>query len=357
MNKKVLIVDDEKNIRETIAEYLLHENYVVKTAINGEEALELLKSWSPDLIISDIMMPKMDGDEFFSLVRKNNSLAQIPFIFLTAKNEQSTMRESMMKGIDDFLTKPFKFEELIKVIEIRIDRFEKLKKINNQLNIKKNSHLTHEINTPLFGILGAIELLIENKQPIKETEIKNFYRLIRISGERLNRTFHNLMLSESLRNNNLNFTEDSQTEILDSLSVVIQKYIKLNKEQEDRLEFNIDKSNIKIANAFLEFVTYELIDNALKFSPQLKKVSIIGKNYNEKYYQIVIKDFGVGLTEEEIRNIDEQKQFKRDIREQQGLGLGLFLSKNIIEKANGIFNIRSKKNEGTEISILIPLAQ
>jgi signal transduction histidine kinase len=108
---------------------------------------------------------------------------------------------------------------------------------------------------------------------------------------------------------------------------------------------------------FLEFVLYELIDNALKFSPQIKKVFITGKNHNEKYYQIVIKDFGVGLTEEEIRNIDEQKQFKRELREQQGLGLGLFLSKNIIEKANGIFNIRSKTNEGTEISILIPLVQ
>ena len=356
MNKKVLIVDDEKNIRETIAEYLLHENYVVKTAINGEEALELLKSWSPDLIISDIMMPKMDGDEFFSLVRKNDSLAQIPFIFLTAKNEQSTMRESMMKGIDDFLTKPFKFEELIKVIEIRIDRFEKLKKINNQLNIKKNSHLTHEINTPLFGILGAIELLIENKAPLKDDEIEKFYKLIRISGERLNRTFHNLMLTEKLKNNDLKFLKDSQSEILNSFLIVIKKYHKINKNQKERLEFDIDDSNIKISNAFLEFVLYELIDNALKFSPQKEKVIVSGKNHNEKYYQILINDFGTGMTDEEIKNIGELKQFKREIREQQGMGLGLFLSKNIIEKSDGIFNIHSKVNKGIEISILLPLA-
>ena len=77
MNKKILIVDDEQNIRETISEYLLHKNYIVKTAINGEEALELLKSWSPDIIISDIMMPEMDGNELFGFVRENKTLNQI----------------------------------------------------------------------------------------------------------------------------------------------------------------------------------------------------------------------------------------------------------------------------------------
>ena len=101
---------------------------------------------------------------------------------------------------------------------------------------------------------------------------------------------------------------------------------------------------------------YELIDNALKFSPQKEKVIVSGKKHNEKYYQIQIHDFGTGLTDEEIKNIGALKQFQREIREQQGMGLGLFLSKNIIEKSDGIFKIHSKANKGTEISILLPLA-
>jgi two-component system sensor histidine kinase/response regulator len=356
MNKKILIVDDEQNIRETISEYLLHKNYIVKTAINGEEALELLKSWSPDIIISDIMMPEMDGNELFGFVRENKTLNQIPFVFLTAKSEQDTMRNSMINGADDFLTKPFKFDELLQVIKIRIDRYEKTKRVYDYYNIEKNKQFTHEINTPLFGILGAIELLIENKAPLKDHEIENFYKLIRISGERLNRTFHNLMLSEKLKNDDLKFSKDSQSEILNTFLIVIKKYQKLNKNQKERLEFDIDDSNIKISTAFLEFVLYELIDNALKFSPQKEKVIVSGKKHNEKYYQILINDFGTGLTDEEIKNIGALKQFQREIREQQGMGLGLFLSKNIIEKSDGIFKIHSKANKGTEISILLPLA-
>ena len=86
--KKILLVDDEVSLRDTIAELLILNNYDVKTAKNGNNALEILDSWIPDIIVSDIMMPIMDGYLFYKTVKETSILNQIPFIFLTAKNNK-----------------------------------------------------------------------------------------------------------------------------------------------------------------------------------------------------------------------------------------------------------------------------
>ena len=115
MNKnKVLLIDDELNLRETINELLVFENYNVITAANGQEALEVLDDWTPDIIICDLMMPVMDGYLFHEIVKENKSLSAIPFIFLTAKKDKNTMQDCLLNGADAFLSKPFKIDELIK---------------------------------------------------------------------------------------------------------------------------------------------------------------------------------------------------------------------------------------------------
>jgi two-component system sensor histidine kinase/response regulator len=159
MNKnKILIVDDEQNLRDTITELLIHNNYDVKGAANGQEALKVLDDWIPDLIISDIMMPIMDGYLFQEIVKNTEVLNQIPFIFLTAKNDSNEMEKCALLGADHFLVKPFKIEDLIKIIEVKIERFLKIKKAPNNVIVSNSSYFMHEINTPLHGILGSINL-------------------------------------------------------------------------------------------------------------------------------------------------------------------------------------------------------
>jgi len=119
-NNKILIVDDEENLRETISELLIFENFEVKTASNGLNAIELLSDWTPDLIISDIMMPVMDGHAFHQLVKENNQLNSIPFIFLTAKKEKNQMRKYLSEGADDYIAKPFKIKELVETIKSKL---------------------------------------------------------------------------------------------------------------------------------------------------------------------------------------------------------------------------------------------
>jgi CRP-like cAMP-binding protein len=127
MDKKILLIEDNKDMRENTAEILELSKYQVFTAKNGKEGIEIAQKEKPDLIICDIMMPVLDGYGVLHLLSKNALTASIPFIFLTAKAERSDMRKGMEMGADDYVTKPFDDIELLNAIESRLKKTEIMK--------------------------------------------------------------------------------------------------------------------------------------------------------------------------------------------------------------------------------------
>lgn len=128
MTKTILLIEDNKDVRENTAEILELANYKVLTAPDGKEGVELAKAEFPDLIICDIMMPGLDGYGVLHLISKDPQLSTVPFIFLTAKAERSDLRKGMEMGADDYITKPFDKTELLNAVESRIRKSELLKK-------------------------------------------------------------------------------------------------------------------------------------------------------------------------------------------------------------------------------------
>ena len=126
--KKILLIEDDKVVRENTAEILELAHYQVSTAENGKNGIQAVEEFSPDLIICDIMMPEIDGYGVLHILSKDPATATIPFIFLTAKAEKSEMRKGMNLGADDYLTKPFEETELLNAIETRLKKNEILKK-------------------------------------------------------------------------------------------------------------------------------------------------------------------------------------------------------------------------------------
>ena len=125
--KKILLIEDNREIRENTAEILSLANYVVAEAENGKEGVEKAKTEMPDLIICDIMMPVLDGYGVLHMLSKNPETATIPFIFLTAKSEKEDFRKGMKMGADDYLIKPFDDLELLDAIELRLKKSEILR--------------------------------------------------------------------------------------------------------------------------------------------------------------------------------------------------------------------------------------
>lgn len=126
--KKILLIEDNPDMRDNTSEILDLANYVVVTAENGKQGVEMAKKENPDLIICDIMMPDLDGYGVLHILGKDPKLASVPFIFLTAKAEKSDMRKGMNLGADDYLVKPFDKMELLDAVETRIRRNEYFKK-------------------------------------------------------------------------------------------------------------------------------------------------------------------------------------------------------------------------------------
>lgn len=118
MGKRILIVDDDPWIRRMVSTMLAHEGYSIETANNGEEGLEVARSWQPNLVITDVLMDTMDGWTLVKQLRSHPRLALVPVIFLTALDSEQDRIRGFRLGADDFLPKPFHFEEL----KVRIER-------------------------------------------------------------------------------------------------------------------------------------------------------------------------------------------------------------------------------------------
>ena len=118
--KKILLIEDNPDVRENTFEILELAGYEVKTAANGKIGVDLAQKERPDLIVCDIMMPELDGYGVLHILSKKSETANIPFIFLTAKTEKADIRKGMNLGADDYLTKPFDDTDLLNAIEARL---------------------------------------------------------------------------------------------------------------------------------------------------------------------------------------------------------------------------------------------
>ena len=125
--KSILVIEDNKDIRENTAEILDLAGYKTFTAENGKKGVDIAVKEKPDVIVCDIMMPELDGYGVLHLLRKNEETQRIPFLFLTAKTERSDFRKGMEMGADDYLTKPFEGIELLNAIEMRLKKAEVMK--------------------------------------------------------------------------------------------------------------------------------------------------------------------------------------------------------------------------------------
>ncbi len=145
----ILVVEDNVDLLYNLNLLLESNNYEPITAKNGKEAIEILSTLSeiPDIIISDIMMPKMDGYEFFKVISNEPRWNRIPFLFLSARTTPKDIRFGKLLGADAYLTKPFNEKDLLAIISGRIARNKRINELNNKIDESfSNSNLKTEIS-------------------------------------------------------------------------------------------------------------------------------------------------------------------------------------------------------------------
>ncbi len=351
--KKILAIDDDVDFL-TVLQMTLEDTFIFKSVNENSMAEQMAVEFSPDLVICDVDMPNLNGFDILKIFQENPKLSHIPFIFLTGRSDEHSRRTGMNLGADDFLTKPFLPPVLIEAINIRLEKQKKIiRGISDSIKHTQDSILKvipHEFRTPLNGVLGFSELLLEFNGD-SEMEKKEMALHIHKSGERLMETLEKFITYFSIITNSIRRPSDVECSIDVIASVVdtlTEKY-----SQQNPIVFTRSNIFFPLSSDHLKIIATEIISNALKFSEKNSTidVTVIG---DERWSGFSVSNSGTGMSPDEIAAIGPFKQFQREKKEQQGLGLGLFIAKYYTELYSGTMEINSSPGNRTTVTIRFP---
>ncbi|MBV4356103.1 ATP-binding protein [Pinibacter aurantiacus] len=394
---RVLVVDDNSDMRDYVGR-LLNKEYEVVTAENGKDALGKIYHQRPDLILSDIMMPVMDGIELLHAVKGSPSTDTIPVIFISARAGEEARIEGYNIGADDYLVKPFSSKELLARVrsQLKIANMhkevndalenkvnertkelqkasEKLEQINTELR-RTNKELeqfafvsSHDLQEPLRKIQTFADLINRNiEQPA--FDVKRYLEKINASAERMSILIKDLLNFSKLSKINEEFV---QTDLNKILQDVISDFEVLIKQKNAEIKFT-SLPIIKAIPLQMNQLFYNLISNGLKFSNRERPVIEIkcaveeGKNIvngkcdlakDQSYLHLSFKDNGIGFDQsyaDQIFTIFQR--LNNDKQRFSGTGIGLAICKKIVENHRGCIAAHGAENAGATFDIYLPVA-
>jgi DNA-binding response OmpR family regulator len=344
----ILIVEDEAPIRMGLSAAMSRLGYRVITAENGGDALLKAADNHPDLIITDIMMPVIDGLELKNRLKADPELATIPLIYLSARTSTEDKVAGIRGGADDYLTKPFDLDELTARVEAvlrraygerqvgfdiarQIDR-EDLDKLRREL--MQNFH--HEIRTPLNNVMLFLEIAATQKFDSLE-EQKEFVRIARASGDRLESLVSDIIFLTDLDQglvNNIRQPVNLDVQFLPALKRRLSQYDNKNL---NFLPVFSTTGQIKAPRHEFVHALLHLADNAFKFSPNEGTIIMKIDHGKKGGATITMEDQGPGIPPELREKVFERYyQISRGpSREFQGLGLGLTVARAVFRSCGG----------------------
>jgi two-component system, sensor histidine kinase and response regulator len=363
--KKILVVEDNLIVLANIGKLLKAEGFQVLSAENGKLGLQLAQTEFPDLILSDIMMPDLDGYGMLEALRQDSKYSTIPFIFLTAKVERQDMRRAMELGSDDFLTKPFTRDELLKSIQSRLQKQEitsdRTKQQLNALRENITHSLPHRLLFPALQIMALGDRLSKSTEPPDLENLREIGSNIYQSAKDLHETTKRFLLytdlkmigEDSERANQLRSQRSTfiQLEITDLAQQLAEKYHRTSD-----LSLNLTDETLAIADNSLEEMAREVIDNAFKFSEAGTPVEVIGIRSQDSYV-LQVSDRGQGMTAEQLKNLGSYMAFEQKLSTNQGAGLGIAIVKRLTEIHRGSMKIESNPYKITRVEVSLPLAK
>ncbi len=361
--KKIIIIEDEENIRETIKEILQEESYDVITAENGKIGVEKVLSCIPDMILCDIAMPVMNGYDVFHILNENQKTKQIPFIFLTAKTELTEIRKGMQMGIDDYITKPFDVNDLKQSISTRIQKAEALKlktqklttRIKKQEKNNKNkenffNNISHELRSPLNSFIGLTGIILETN--LNEQQ-KQYSLMLKEAAENMKNLINEILDFSKLNSHKMELHPRSFN-IYNSLNKLKTIFVTLSNNKNIQFYVKIDDKlpeNIIADEQRIKQILLNLLSNAIKFTEKGSIILKVGlhKPHEVKSDQLKMQiiDTGRGIKERDKKEI--LKKYKQ-VGSQSGItgtGLGLVIAKELTKLMGGEMGFESTYGVGS----------
>lgn len=362
---RILVIEDERLLREEAVELLTLEGYDVSEAPDGQHGLELALTTSPDLILCDVGMPEMDGYKVLSALRAQPKTQTTPFIFLTAMADRSFMRHGMELGANDYLTKPYTRAELLAAVRTQLEKREAVEQVaqaqQEQVRRSVMRMVTHELRSPLAGMNLAQQLMERQLDHLSKADLRELLKTMRTGSHRLQTVVDQILLATQLESHMIN------EETVDSEGVYTEPHAVLTSaiNQARRVAYRNQNADIRLDNYTMGAQVFgcvrvlvhafaEIITNAINFSPNDQPVTIAVWLADDNIW-ISIHDHGPGIPAEKLTQAFQPfQQINRDLHEQQGIGLGLALAYRILTLHGGVMEINCAAGKGTEVVIGLP---
>ncbi len=364
---RILVVEDNEPLRDQIVQVLEFEGYEVLAAAHVPAGQRLATTAGPELVVSDITMPQMDGHDLLRNLRAAGNGADTPVVFLTARGARGDIRTGMDLGADDYLTKPFEMKELLNAVATRLRRRHEAGAAASRPLLEERSRmllsLPHELRTPLNGIIGFTELLkdaLVPGAPVPADTPEMLDQLL-VSGTRMERLATNLVLHLHLElarqapGQERLFTDAGPASADEQTTVVAGRVARQAGRDGDLRWRPPGRVAVAVSPHFLEKMLEELLDNAFKFSapgtPVEVSLTVVGDTVEWQ-----LADRGLGVTAGEAAALAPFRQWRRNQREQQGLGLGFAIARQLAEFNGGTLELAPRAGGGCTARLCLPRA-
>ncbi|PSM50214.1 histidine kinase [Chroococcidiopsis sp. CCALA 051] len=364
---RILLVDDNADMRDYLTR-ILSEYVQVEAVADGATALAAVQEQAPNLVLSDVMMPGLDGFALLKALRADPQTREIPIILLSARAGEESIVEGLEAGADDYLIKPFSAQELVSRVNAHLQmaqlRGEALRQERTTSRRKDEllSTVSHELNTPLVAILGWTRLLrgsppsqsmlmksletIERNATLQAKLIQDLLDISRITAGKVRLSLQPVELQSVIEN-----------AIAAVKTAAIAKDIHLQWQPTDR---NPSVTVLGDRDR-LQQIICNLLTNAIKFTPESGSITVqlvVKESWESKVAEIGITDTGIGIATDFLPHVFDRFRQAEGANSAKGLGLGLAIARHLVELHNGTIHAESSgAGLGATFTVKLPILQ
>ena len=358
---RILVVDDEPVNIQVLLNLLSVRNYSVTTAYNGPETLALFEKGEKfDLVLLDVMMPKMSGYDVCQQLRAKYSLFDLPIVMLTAKNQVQDIVYGFHAGANDYVQKPFDKEELLARVKTLLE-LKGAMLAASAANKAKSLFLTnmsHELRTPLHAVVGLTDMLL--KTPM-DTQQRDYTEKMRQASSTLLGIINNILDYSDIDAGKMKLYRsvfDLHPMVNDLADSYRQRYSDSNVELCVEWDASIPPSLIGDPLR-LKQVLFNLVDNAYKFTEHgsiTVRTSVVRSDPNNVLLDFVVEDTGIGMTQKQMEDIFAvfNQADNSATRKYGGTGIGLAITREMVELMGGKITVSGQEGKGTVFTFSCP---
>lgn len=351
----ILIIDDEPNNFDVMETFLSDQDYQLQYAASGQEAIDSLDSYDPDLILLDVMMPEMDGIEVCRQIKALSKWQTVPIIMVTALSSKSDLAHCLTAGADDFISKPVNAVELRARVHSMLRIKHQYDDLQTLLKLREDmvNMVIHDLRNPLSSILFSLEMLqnIEYSREKQQRKLEQIY----LSAQVLQGLVDDLLQVALIESGKirLNRTEIDLCHLIESVianfeSIAAQK----NQTVISRFPEEFDRK-VSVDATLMHRVLDNLLANAIKFSPHHSQIIVNIEQPMPGNPKIQIIDFGAGIPETMRQRIFEKYEIGTLMPHVSQIGLGLAFCKMVVEAHGGTVYVSSNQPQGTIFEITL----